>query len=419
MLASRSSFDLGIIGGGIIGLATARQVALRHPKLKICVFEKESELASHQSKRNSGVVHQGIYYKKGTLKSRFCIKGAKQALEYCKTKNLPYNQCGKLIVATKPNQLETLHNLLDNAKQNGVEDLELLPRDKICKIQPGCDSAIEAIWSPKTAIVDWNQVALSYANDFKQLGGTILTDFLALKLKPCDNFNLRVHGRGDPTNFVECKSVINCAGLYNDTFVAQTGNTTHPSVVPFKGWYFQLSDALALTVKTNIYPVPDPSLPFLGVHITPRLDGSVIVGPTANLSLNYDRYDLGSTQMNLFQAYHIVFKTGLRNLLRKKQFRQAAVHEFWRLISKRKFASEVRDFLPALKENDLIDNNFCGVRAQMVTFDGNLVDDFLFETGLLYEYNRVLHIRNCPSPAATSALPISERIANILEERLI
>lgn len=414
MSANKIIYDLGIIGGGIVGLATARQVATRHPKLKICVFEKENELSSHQSKRNSGVVHQGIYYKKGSLKSKFCLKGARQTLEYCRSKNLPYNQCGKLIVATNSGSLSTLNQLFVNAKENDVQDLELVSSHRINEIQPGCNRALEAIWSPRTAIVNWQQVAWSFAADFERLGGTVIKNFTVTSLKPCDNFNVLIVGNSSQ---IECRSVINCAGLFSDYFASKTGNDPHPKVVPFKGKYYHLNHELAKSIKTNIYPVPDPKLPFLGVHVTPRLDGSVIVGPTANLCLGYESYD--SSFFNPFQSYQILFKSGLSKMLRKKEFRRATIQEIRKVIFKSHLVEEVKELLPQLEASDLIDNNFCGIRAQTVTSRGAMVDDFLFETGLMTEFNRVLHVRNCPSPAATSALAISERITDILEERLI
>lgn len=416
MIKLIGSYDLAIIGGGIIGLATARQFLLSHPKLRVCVLEKEFELADHQSRRNSGVVHRGVYYKKGSLKSKFCIKGAQLVEEYCKKKNVPYQEVGKLIVATKTKELEVLHRLHDNATANKIEPIELLTRDQIQKIQPGCTKALEAIWSPKTAIVDWQKIAQSYAEDFRLAGGHIFTRFGAGQLISLSD-SIVIEHVVDKTQ-VRASYVVNCAGLLSDVFCRITGNSEHPKVVPFKGRYYQLSDRLAASIKTNIYPVPDPDLPFLGVHITPRVDGSVIVGPTALLALGYERYD-SYDPVRLNELNHILVRSGFREMIKKKENFKAGLKELWRFISKDKFTEEVKELFPELKDDDLIDTGFCGIRAQTIQKNGELVDDFLFETGLKPEFNRVLHVRNCPSPAATSSLAIAERIASTIEDRLV
>lgn len=410
------SFDLTIIGGGIVGLATARAVTIRYPKLKVCVLEKEPELALHQSKRNSGVVHRGIYYKKNTLKSKYCIRGAKLIKQYCESKNLPYKQCGKLIVAQEPTDQVVLQDLYDNARNSDVANISLLSNKQIKQIQPNCTSSTLAIWSPETAIVDWRRVALSYADDFKENGGTIMTNYCANTFEPSNRSILITEARNKSTR-IETKSVINCAGLYNDVFVTQTGNNPSPNVVPFKGDYYFLDDKIASTIKTNIYPVPDPKLPFLGIHITPRVDGKVLIGPNAMLSLNYENYD--DTTFNPIATFKILFHSNLRKMVFKKTYFKAGVLEFWRSKSKKRFLNEARKLLPDLKQSDLLDTEFRGIRAQMVGPRGNLVDDFLFETGVYADYRKVLHLRNLPSPAATSSLAIAERVVQLLEEGII
>ena len=416
--ATKGNYDLTVIGGGIIGLATARQVLLKHPKLKVCVVEKEKELATHQSKRNSGVVHCGIYYKKGSLKSKFCIRGARMVKEYCHSKGLPYNQCGKLIVATRQDELETLNKLFANAQANRIQGIEMITKERVEQIQPGCTRAIEAIWSPNTAIVDWRKVALSYANDFEQMGGTVVKEFTVWSLETDGDKTLLLEDVRDKDSIIKTKSIVNCAGVYSDYLARRTGNDEHPKVIPFKGNYFMLSDRLASTIKTNIYPVPNPKLPFLGVHITPRVDGSVLIGPTSLLALGYERYTSDEFP-NLLHLYHILLRSGLRKLIMKDGNIKAGLLELWRFMSPKKVAQDVREFLPEIKNEDLIDTNFNGIRAQVVEKNGIMVDDFLFETGLLPEYHRVLHVRNCPSPAATSSLAIADRVVSILEERFI
>lgn len=412
------SYDLAVIGGGIIGLATARQILIRHPALRVVVLEKDQVLAGHQSKRNSGVVHRGIYYKRGSLKSKFCIRGSDLVEKYCKDKELPYKEIGKLIVATKQDELDRLRNLYENAKSANVHSIELVDAARIRQIQPGCDKGIEAIWSPKTAIVDWQKVAHSYASDFQKMGGQIKTEFLAagfvVNPQSYDVYDLGT----DLLTYVEAKAVVNCAGAYSDYFARITGNNEHPKVVPFKGNYHILSERLASNIKTNIYPVPDPNLPFLGIHVTPRLDGSVILGPTSLIALGYEHYTSGDP-FSLRHMWHIFYRSGLMKLVKKKGNIQAGLKEIWRYLSIDKFAKELDELIPGVKGSDLVRTDFCGIRAQTVTKDGNLVDDFIFETGLKPEYDRVLHVRNCPSPAATSSLAIAERIVQTLEERII
>lgn len=410
-----AKFDLAIIGGGIVGLATARQIALKHPRLKICLLEKEEKLALHQSNRNSGVVHCGIYYKKGSLKSRFCIKGAELVKDYCRSKSIPFNQCGKLIVATREQELPTLQELFDNATANRINDIELVGPERVEEIQPGCRSAIKAIWSPNTAIVDWRQVALSYADDFTQLGGEIYTNCLVHDVMSTEETVLLLDGL--TKNFIEAKSVINCAGLCSDYFARETGNNEHPKVVPFKGNYFYLSDRLAKTIKTNIYPVPNPKVPFLGVHITPRLDGSVLIGPTATLTSGYENYDGFTT--SVAEVYHIFFRSGLRKLLFNRDYLEAGLLEIFRRYSKRSVAWDVARFLPSIATRDLIETDFCGIRAQSISREGRLIDDFIIETGVKPEFSRFIHLRNCPSPAATSSLAIAERVLDLFESRFI
>lgn len=410
-----AKFDLAIIGGGIVGLATARQVALKHPSLKICLLEKEKELALHQTKRNSGVIHCGIYYKKGSLKSRFCTRGADLVKDYCQQKNIPFNQCGKLIVATRENELPTLQDLYNNATANKIKDIELIDPKRVEQIQPGCNKAIKAIWSPNTAIVDWRQVALSYAEDFKELGGEIFTDRTIYDFMADEDKVLLQDVQTE--NYLEARSVINCAGLYSDYFARRTGNDEQPKVIPFKGKYFFLGDTLAKTIKTNLYPVPNPKVPFLGVHLTPRLDGSVLIGPTATLTLGYENYDGYKT--SLVELYHIFIKSGVRKMLRNRDYLEAGLLETFRRYSKRSVARDVAKFLPKIRARDLIETDFCGIRAQVMSRDGKLLDDFIIETGTKPEYSRVIHLRNCPSPAATSSLAIAERVSGMLDDRFI
>lgn len=410
-------FDLAVIGSGIVGLATARHALARHPKLKVCVVEKDLDLSLHQTRLNSGVVHAGIYYKKKSLKSQFCIKGSKLIEKYCIEKNLPFKKCGKLIVATDDSQLETLHNLFNNAKTNHIEGVELINGDKIKSIQPGCDKALEAIWSANTAIVDWRQIALSYADDFVAAGGKLITDYQVIDFTSDYERYITLNRFEKDQPQVQSKAVVNCAGLFSDYLARKTNNSVYPKVIPIKGRYFKLSDKLSQSIKTNIYPVPDPNFPFLGIHLTPRIDGEVLIGPTALVTYGYQQY--AGERPKIFEMYDIFSRAGFWNMLKDKANFRAGLKELRKFVDHRAVMNEAALLYPAIRFEDIIPIDFCGIRAQVVAKNGKFLDDFIFESASNSELSKVLHVRNCPSPAATSSLAIAERIVNMLEERYI
>ncbi|GIY99801.1 l-2-hydroxyglutarate dehydrogenase, mitochondrial [Caerostris extrusa] len=288
----RFAYDVVVIGGGIIGTSTAREMLIRNPALKLAIVEKEGSIGAHQSGHNSGVIHSGIYYTPGTLKAKLCVEGLDLAYKYCAEKNIPHKKCGKLIVAVKEDEISRLESLYKRAIENGVKDVSLIEKDKIKEIEPNIHG-LKAIWSPNTGIVDWGQVTKSFADDCRERGADIYLNFPVKTFSTIsENPVGSVVISGKTTNIL-CKHVITCGGLHSDKLAMLTGCNPEPKIIPFRGDYLVLKPDKAHLVKTNIYPVPHPNLPFLGVHITPRIDGSVWLGPNAVLAYHREGY-LGS-----------------------------------------------------------------------------------------------------------------------------
>ncbi|XP_054303608.1 L-2-hydroxyglutarate dehydrogenase, mitochondrial isoform X3 [Pongo pygmaeus] len=373
--ASTSSFDIVIVGGGIVGLASARALILRHPSLSIGVLEKERDLAVHQTGHNSGVIHSGIYYKPESLKAKLCVQGAALLYEYCQQKGISYKQCGKLIVAVEQEEIPRLQALYERGLQNGVQGLRLIQQDDIKKKEPYC-RGLMAIDCPHTGIVDYRQVALSFAQDFQDAGGSVLTNFEVKDIEMAkESLSRSIDGMQYPIVIknikgeeIRCQYVVTCAGLYSDRISELSGCSPDPRIVPFRGDYLLLKPEKCYLVKGNIYPVPDSRFPFLGVHFTPRMDGSIWLGPNAVLAFKREGY-------------------------RPFDFS----------------ATDVMDII--------INRGPAGVRAQALDRDGNLVDDFVFDAGVGDIGNRILHVRNAPSPAATSSIAISGMIADEVQQR--
>uniref|UniRef100_A0A2I3HXN4 L-2-hydroxyglutarate dehydrogenase, mitochondrial n=1 Tax=Nomascus leucogenys TaxID=61853 RepID=A0A2I3HXN4_NOMLE len=364
--ASTSSFDIVIVGGGIVGLASARALILRHPSLSIAV---------HQTGHNSGVIHSGIYYKPESLKAKLCVQGAALLYEYCQQKGISYKQCGKLIVAVEQEEIPRLQALYERGLQNGVQGLRLIQQEDIKKKEPYC-RGLMAIDCPHTGIVDYRQVALSFAQDFQAAGGSVLTNFEVKDIemakespsRSIDGMQYPIVIKNTKGEEIRCQYVVTCAGLYSDRISELSGCTADPRIVPFRGDYLLLKPEKCYLVKGNIYPVPDSRFPFLGVHFTPRMDGSIWLGPNAVLAFKREGY-------------------------RPFDFS----------------ATDVMDII--------INRGPAGVRAQALDRDGNLVEDFVFDAGVGDIGNRILHVRNAPSPAATSSIAISGMIADEVQQR--
>lgn len=283
-----------MVGGGIVGAASAREILCRHPTLKIAVLEKEPQLAMHQSGHNSGVIHAGIYYKPGTLKAKLCVEGLHLAYKYLDEHQIPYKKCGKLIVATDEKEVKLLKDLEQRGIANKVPDLRMIEGDQIKEVEPFC-KGVMALHSPHTGIVDWGLVTKHYGEDFKKSGGDIYLDFKVTKFSESKDqagsadYPVTIHG-GQPNQTVRTRNVLTCGGLQSDLLAELTGCPRAPRIVPFRGEYLLLSKEKQHMVRGNIYPVPDPRFPFLGVHFTPRMDGSIWLGPNAVLALKREGY---------------------------------------------------------------------------------------------------------------------------------
>ncbi|XP_035529387.1 L-2-hydroxyglutarate dehydrogenase, mitochondrial [Morone saxatilis] len=414
-----STYDVAVVGGGIVGLATARELLLRHPSLSFILLEKEKELAVHQSGHNSGVIHSGIYYTPGSLKARLCVRGATLAYEYCEKKGLPYKKCGKLIVAVEQEEIPRLKALYERGMKNNVRDLSIVDAKGIREREPYC-RGIMALDSPYTGIVDWRMVSLQYGKDFEEAGGTVVTesevnDISMVKESPAgssEGMKYPIAVRDKKGNEVRCRYVLTCGGLYSDRLSQISGCSREPRIVPFRGDYLVLKPEKHYLVKGNIYPVPDPRFPFLGVHFTPRMDGSVWLGPNAVLAFKregYKVYDFNARDFADALLFRGLQKLVLRNIT-------YGIGEMYRGVVTGAQVKILRKYIPELSPSDVL-RGPAGVRAQALDRDGNLVDDFVFDGGVGDVGSRVLHVRNAPSPAATSSLAIAEMIADEVESR--
>ncbi|KAL4656228.1 L-2-hydroxyglutarate dehydrogenase, mitochondrial [Arapaima gigas] len=416
-----SSYDVAVVGGGIVGLATARELILRHPALSFVLLEKEKELALHQSGHNSGVIHSGIYYTPGSLKARLCVRGAALAYEYCDRKGVPYTKCGKLIVAVEQEEIPRLKALYERGLKNSVRDLCLVDARGIREREPFC-RGLMALDSPHTGIMDWRLVSLTYGRDFQEAGGNVVTEFEASDFSSVtdtpagsvDGMKYPISIRSSKGEEVRCRYALTCGGLYSDRLSEMSGCSAEPRIVPFRGDYLVLKPEKRYLVRGNIYPVPDPRFPFLGVHFTPRIDGGVWLGPNAVLAFKREGYKVYDFDVRDF-ADALCFR-GLQRLVMKNI--TYGVAEMYRGIFVDAQVKILQKYIPELSSGDVL-RGPSGVRAQALDRDGNLVDDFVFDGGVGEVGGRVLHVRNAPSPAATSSLAIAEMIAEEVERRFV
>ncbi|ACZ43264.1 FAD dependent oxidoreductase [Thermobaculum terrenum ATCC BAA-798] len=389
-------YDLVVIGAGIVGLASAMEILKRHPALRLAVLDKEEQIAQHQTGHNSGVIHSGIYYAPGSLKAKLCVSGKQKLIQFCQEHDIPYELCGKIIVATTEEELPRLQNIYERGLANGVPGVELIGPERIREIEPECEG-IRAIWSPTTGIVDFGRVALAYADEVQARGGEILTGHEVFDIKQQDGvYNLET-SRG----VVASKYIVSCAGLYADRIAEMTGAPKYPKIVPFRGDYYVLRPEKRHLVRGLIYPVPDPRFPFLGVHFTRRMDGEVWLGPNAVLAFAREGYR--RTDFNARDLLEAVTYRGF-GLLAWRYWRMG-LEEMYRDFSKVAFLAALKRYVPAIRAEDMLPGP-SGVRAQALAPDGSLVDDFVFNRS-----GNALHVRNAPSPAATSSLAIGEVIA--------
>ncbi len=399
---SRDDVDIAIVGGGIVGLATAYRMLQRRPDIRLAVLEREPELAAHQSGHNSGVLHAGLYYAPGSLKARLCREG-KSAVEAFATEHaIPFERPGKLVVALTPDELPRLEAIRERATANGVEGLEMVGPERIRELEPHA-AGIRALWSPTTGIVDFRRIAFALADDVRAQGAAIETSRPVTGVTERSGRLVLTTPRGD----LLARNIIACAGLWADRVAAMTGDRGPERIVPFRGDYYTLTPEARGLVRGLIYPVPDPRLPFLGVHFTKQINGDVWAGPNAVLALSrtgYRRRDL-----NLRDLAGTLADRGFLRLARR--YWRTGLAETWRDLSKRAFAAELRRYVPELPTDQLVFGP-SGVRAQAVDPDGTLVDDFRLGGSRL-----VLHVRNAPSPAASASLAIGRELAETAIER--
>ena len=392
----KADFDLAIVGAGIVGLATGLAISRRQPQLSIAVIEKESDVARHQTGHNSGVVHSGIYYRPGTLRARLCVEGVKLLREFCEEQGLPYDRCGKVIVATDEEELPRLEALFERGTRNGVPGLELIGPERLREIEPHA-AGIRAIWSPNTAIVDYGAIARRYAELLRENGAHF-------------QFGTRVTGISETKGLlriattegeIRSRYLINCSGLYSDEVARMAGHQPTVQVVPFRGEYYKLRPERRDLVRGTIYPVPDPAFPFLGVHLTSTVDGEVEAGPNAVFAFAREGY--GWTRINPRELAQSLRYPGVWQLARKHW--RVAAYEYYRSFSKRAFVRSLQRLVPELQEEDVVRHG-AGVRAQALNRDGSLADEFV-----IISSERSLHVLNAPSPAATASLAIGRHLA--------
>jgi len=391
--------DVLVVGGGIVGMAAAREILTRQPGISLAVVDKEPSVGRHQTGHNSGVIHSGIYYAPGSLKARLCTKGASLMYEFCERHGIPADPCGKLVVATTESELPALDELYRRGTANGVPGLEMVGPAGIHEHEPHC-TGIRAIWSPATGIVDFSRVAEAMAGDVTGLGGVILTGHLVVGLTASAG---SISVRTDRGEFTATR-VLTCAGLHSDRVAMLSGAPEEPRIVPFRGDYWQLRPERRHLARNLIYPVPDPKFPFLGVHFTRRInDDAVWLGPNAVLALAREGYRRSALRPgDLTQTLRY---PGFRRMARK--YWRTGAAEVYRDISKRAFVAACQRFIPELAHTDVMPGP-SGVRAQSVARDGGLVDDFVFNI----QGSQLMHVRNAPSPAATSCLAIGQLIAD-------
>ncbi len=397
-----AQIDVLVVGGGILGLATSHCLLSRRPGTSIVVLEKEPAIARHQTGRNSGVLHSGIYYKPGSLKAANCRVGKSAMERFCAEEGIPYEICGKVIVALDEAEQPRLDALLARGMANGVR-CERISRERLRELEPHA-AGIEALHVPETGIVDYRRVCERLAERIAEGGGNVVTGARAAAFSMVGNRTMV----STPAAEYDARIVVNCAGLQSDRVTRLAGRRPAARIVPFRGEYFELVPEKRHLCRNLIYPVPDPAFPFLGVHFTRRIGGGVECGPNAVLAFAREGYTKGS--VNLRDLWETLTYGGFLRLARKHW--RTGAGEMWRSLSKRAFTRALRRLLPEVEERDLLPAP-AGVRAQAVAPDGSMVDDFL-----IVEDDRAVHVNNAPSPAATASLEIGRLVAEKVMARL-
>ncbi len=389
-------YDFAIIGGGIIGLSTAMALGKRYPSARILVLEKESKWAFHQTGNNSGVIHSGIYYKPGSFKAKFCRDGCQSMVEFCQEHSINHEVCGKVIVATEEKELPLLENLYQRGLENGIK-IAKISAEEVQEIEPYV-SCLAGIRVFSTGIADYKQVCQKYADLIETQGGELRLNTKVEKILETAQAQVLETNNGT----FETRFLINCAGLHSDRIAKLGGVAPKAKIVPFRGEYYELVPEKRYLVKTLIYPVPNPNFPFLGVHFTRMIDGSIHAGPNAVLSLKREGYK--KTDFDLQDFAEVMTYPGFWKLAAKHA--DEGFKEIIRSFSKAAFVRSLQKLIPEVQYNDVVPTH-AGVRAQALMDDGKLVDDFLIVKG-----EKSIHVCNAPSPAATSSLEIGKAVVN-------
>ncbi len=385
-----------------MGLATALQLQRQHPGKRVIVLEKESALATHQTANNSGVIHSGIYYKPGSLKATNCLRGYQLLIDFCQQHNIPFERCGKIIVATEEKELPLLESLFVRGQQNGLANLRKLTREELREHEPHVNG-LAGIFVPQTGIVDYKLVAQKYGQMLQEHGGTICLDEKVMDIRKTTGGCVVITQKQSYAG----KLVINCAGLYSDKMAALTTSPLDLRIIPFRGEYYKLRPEKEYLVKNLIYPVPDPNFPFLGVHFTRMAKGGVEAGPNAVLAFKREGYR--KSQISFTELGETLAWPGFQKVAAK--YWRTGLGEMYRSFSKAAFTRALQKLIPEIREHDLVDGG-AGVRAQACDRTGGLVDDFL-----ILENEGVINVCNAPSPAATSSLAIGETLAGLAAKR--
>ena len=386
-------YDIAIVGGGIVGLATAFQLQKNFPKLNLVVFEKEKELAFHQTDRNSGVIHSGLYYKPGSFKAKNCVEGRKQLVKFAKENNLNYDVCGKIVVAINEEESKRLDQLKINGEQNGLVGLKLLTPEEFQKIEPNVDG-VKALWVPESGIIDYKGITNKFADKVKSINSEslIITD--------CEVKDYKENQIKTSKGIYKSKHIIFCGGLFADRLAAKDKVKLEMQIVGFRGDYYELSEKAKSKINNLVYPVPNPEFPFLGVHFTRMTNGDIECGPNAVFTFKREGYS--KTAFNLKDTLQALSFSGTRKLFINHW--KFGINEYKRAFSKYLFLKELNKMMPSLKMEDIIKGR-SGVRAMALGSDGEVIDDFK-----IVKNKRNIHVLNAPSPAATACLAIGNQI---------
>ncbi len=400
---SSKIYDIAIIGGGIVGTATAMQLLLKK-NLSLILIETENKLAAHQTGRNSGVIHSGLYYKPGSLRASNCVEGRNLLYRFCEENQIKFDNCGKIVVAVNKNEIPALNELERRGKENGLQNIRKISGEDIKNYEPHTEG-LEGLFVGETGIVDYYEVTKAYEKIILKNAGEVKTNCKFLSLDKSKNELILNTSSGE----IQTKFLINCGGLQSDRIADLCGLKTDIQIIPFRGEYYKLKKKKEYLVNNLIYPVPDPRFPFLGVHFTRMINGGVEAGPNAVLAFKREGYKLRN--FSLKDLAGMISFPGFWKM--GKKYYRTGFHEFYRSLSKSAFVSSLQKLIPEINDDDIVPYK-AGVRAQAVDRNGNLVDDFR-----IIENENMVHILNAPSPAATASLSIGDKIAKMVISKIV